>query len=77
MVTNFSSREKDDNKQTAFTLLQTIYRSLGVFNPYARLMNWTMQEWFTKDGVLKKNYIQSMKHGTTKKSQIMGESMIK
>jgi hypothetical protein len=36
-----------------------------------------MWEWFTKDGVLKENYIQSMEHGTTKKSQIMGESMIK
>jgi len=36
-----------------------------------------MWEWFTKDGVLKENYIQSMEHGTTKKFQIMGESMIK
>jgi hypothetical protein len=36
-----------------------------------------MWEWFTKDGALKENYIQPMEHGTTKKSQIIGENMIK
>ncbi len=77
MVTNFSSRKRYGNKQITFTLLQTIYKSLGVFNLYARLTNWTMWEWFTKDGALKENYIQPMEHGTTKKSQIIGENMIK
>jgi hypothetical protein len=51
-----------------FSLLQISYRSLGVPNPYARLISGTMWEWFTKDGVLKKKSIQATNYGTTKEN---------
>ncbi len=46
------------NNKSTLTFLQTLYKSLGVPNPYANLTRGTMWEWFTKDGVLKENYIQ-------------------
>ncbi len=51
-----------------FALLQISYRSLGVFNQYARLTSETMWEWFTKDGVLKKKLFQTTNYGTTKEN---------
>ncbi len=57
-----------ENDIIIFALLQISYRSLGVPNQYARLTSGTMWEWFTKDGVLKKNLIQITNYGTTKEN---------
>ncbi len=47
------------NNKSIFTFLQTPYKSPCIPNPYSKLTRGTMWEWFTKDGVLKENYIQA------------------
>jgi hypothetical protein len=37
-------------------------------NPYAKLIREAMWEWFTKDGVLKENYIQTIERNTIVKN---------
>ncbi len=54
--------------RSTFTFLQTLNKSSSALSPCARLTSGTMWEWFTKDGVLKENYIQATKSGTTKKN---------
>jgi len=55
------------NNKTTITFLQNPYKSPCVFSPYVKLTSGTMREWFTKDGMLKENYIQVMECETTKK----------
>ncbi len=57
-----------ENNKTAPTFLQIIYNSPSIPNCHARLTKGTMGKWFTKDGVLKENYIQIVNCGTTMKN---------
>jgi hypothetical protein len=39
-----------------------------MFSPYAKLNKSIMWEWFTKEGELKENYMETTQHGTIVKS---------
>ncbi len=57
-----------EKNKIALTFLQIIYKSPSIPNFYARLIKGMMGKWFTKDGVLKENYIQIVNCGTTMKN---------
>ncbi len=60
--------KKYGNNKIVLTFLQNAYKSLGVPGPYAKLIRNTMWEWFTKEGELKENYMETTQHGTTMKT---------
>jgi hypothetical protein len=68
MAINYSNGENIRKNKVIPTFLYTIYKSLKILSPYAKLTSGTMWEWFTKDWVRKENYIQVAKCGTIVKN---------
>jgi hypothetical protein len=56
------------NNKSTLIFLQIVYRSLGIPSPYTKFIKGIIWEWFTKDGVLKKDYIQVVEHGIVVKN---------
>ncbi len=68
--------KKYGNNKIALTFLHNAYKSLGMnaykslgmSGPYAKLIRNTMWEWFTKEGELKENYMETTQYGTVLKT---------
>ncbi len=65
MPANFSNSEEIWKQQDCSYIFA---KPPSIPNSYARLTKGTMGKWFTKDGVLKENYIQIVDCGTTMKN---------
>ncbi len=59
LAPNTNCSEEYENNKIVLTFLHNVYKSLGVPNPYAKLTRNTMWEWFTKEGELKENYMET------------------